>query len=187
MELHIIRHTTPDVAPGICYGQSDISLSDSFTREMQVIRTKTGLLEPDVVFCSPLQRCRLLAQSLFHKQTIRYRDELMEMNFGQWELKAWDAIPMAELQTWMDDFYGQVPPDGESFHNLSLRVNHFIDDLLHLPVSSKVAIVTHSGCMRVMLMKWLSIPPSHLFNLKLQYGAVIRVSMQGESTNIEFL
>ena len=30
MRLHFIRHTRPDIARGVCYGQSDIPLASSF-------------------------------------------------------------------------------------------------------------------------------------------------------------
>ncbi|HMV17720.1 MAG TPA: phosphoglycerate mutase, partial [Rhodocyclaceae bacterium] len=29
MELHLIRHPRPDVAPGVCYGQTDVGLAES--------------------------------------------------------------------------------------------------------------------------------------------------------------
>ena len=31
MELHLIRHPRPDVAPGVCYGRSDLGLAESAT------------------------------------------------------------------------------------------------------------------------------------------------------------
>lgn len=33
MRLHFIRHTRPDIARGVCYGQSDIPLAASFAEE----------------------------------------------------------------------------------------------------------------------------------------------------------
>ena len=33
MLIHLIRHTTPDIETGICYGQTDLDVSDSFEKE----------------------------------------------------------------------------------------------------------------------------------------------------------
>ena len=33
MEVTFIRHTSVDVPPGVCYGQSDVPLRDSFEQE----------------------------------------------------------------------------------------------------------------------------------------------------------
>ncbi len=37
MEIYLIRHTTPKIAQGICYGQSDLELASNFDDEMASI------------------------------------------------------------------------------------------------------------------------------------------------------
>ena len=187
MEIYLIRHTTPEVGTNICYGQSDIGLAGSFASESQAIQDELNGFTPDVVFSSPLKRCHLLAQTLFHTQTASLSDDLMEMDFGQWEMLPWNDIPMAELQPWMDDFYFSAPPGGESFDALNRRVARFLTSLKKLPAESKIAVVTHSGCLRAFLMQWLTIPHTHIFNLRLEYGAVLKTTVAGEVTNVQFL
>ena len=56
MLIHIIRHTTPDIAKGICYGQTDLALASSFYEERELLTSK--LLDSyDAIYTSPLQRC----------------------------------------------------------------------------------------------------------------------------------
>ena len=38
MEIAIIRHTTPDVDKGVCYGHADVLLKDTFAAEFQVMQ-----------------------------------------------------------------------------------------------------------------------------------------------------
>ncbi len=187
MEIFVIRHTTPEVGTNICYGRSDIGLASSFALEAETIREKLNGFFPDVVFSSPLKRCHLLAQTLFPTQTASLSDDLMEMDFGRWEMLPWNEIPMAELQPWMDDFYLKAPPGGESFEALNRRAVRFLDSLQEFHAESKIAVVTHSGCLRAFLMQWLAIPYTNIFNLKLPYGALLRVTIQGEATNVQFL
>lgn len=84
MEIYLIRHTTPDIEKGICYGQSDIPLKDTFPSEVKNI-LKSIPKHFDKVYSSPLQRCTQLANYIDQNNTIDNR--LMELNFGSWELK----------------------------------------------------------------------------------------------------
>lgn len=60
--LYLIRHTRPDIPPGVCYGQLDIGLADSFDEEAANI---LNWLPPlDIIITSPLLRTRKLAEYL---------------------------------------------------------------------------------------------------------------------------
>ena len=66
MEITLIRHTSVDVPPGVCYGQTDLPLKDSFEQEAAITlsRLKASLPEEeyfDHAFTSPLTRCVHLA------------------------------------------------------------------------------------------------------------------------------
>src|SRR5690606_42086613 len=104
MEIHLIRHTKPDIEAGICYGQSDIQLATSFDKEWTEIRKKLPL-NVDRLFTSPLSRCTKLSERLAaHFGLLPEKDvRLMEMNFGDWEMKKWDDIDQRELNAWMND------------------------------------------------------------------------------------
>src|SRR5581483_10134224 len=110
MEIYLIRHTTPHIEKGICYGQSDIPLADSFQQELdkllQFLPEKV-----DVVYSSPLLRCRQLAQHIYSEKEIILDDKLMEMNFGDWELKKWNNIDQQKLNEWMVDFVNVKVPN----------------------------------------------------------------------------
>lgn len=40
MDIYLIRHTTPDVPPGTCYGQSDVDVAASFMDEFSALHPK---------------------------------------------------------------------------------------------------------------------------------------------------
>ena len=66
MEITLIRHTAVDVPPGVCYGQTDVPLKDSFEQEAAATleRLKASMPEGgtfDHVYTSPLTRCVRLA------------------------------------------------------------------------------------------------------------------------------
>ena len=37
MEIYLIRHTTPLIEKGICYGQTDLDITESFEEEVSMI------------------------------------------------------------------------------------------------------------------------------------------------------
>jgi len=40
MKVHLIRHTTPDIDSGVCYGQTDLEVANTFADERDVIHAK---------------------------------------------------------------------------------------------------------------------------------------------------
>ena len=103
MEIILVRHTTPDIERGICYGQADIGLADNYKNEIkQVIKQLPENIGNYTCYSSPLQRCKTLAESITN--TITFDDRLKELNFGDWELKSWDAINSEALDNWMTNF-----------------------------------------------------------------------------------
>ena len=86
MEIYLVRHTKVAVPPGIVYGHTDVSLSDSFEEEAAVVRKKVEGICFDAVWSSPLSRCVRLANYCGFRN-IQTDDRLKELNFGEWELK----------------------------------------------------------------------------------------------------
>ena len=64
MKLTLIRHTSLQIEPGICYGQSDIDVAASFANEVANTKKKLVELTFDAIYTSPLQRCVKLAEAL---------------------------------------------------------------------------------------------------------------------------
>ena len=58
MNVTLIRHTRVNVAPGMCYGRTDVDVAASFPEEAERVRTAISEQRFDAVWSSPLQRCR---------------------------------------------------------------------------------------------------------------------------------
>lgn len=170
--IHLIRHTKPDIAPGICYGQLDLDVADSFEDEASNILRCLPPLE--LILSSPLLRTRRLGQHMARARRCELRNDarLMEKHFGHWEGKAWDDIARSEIDAWAADVTGYAPPGGESAQQVMLRVQTFMSDLAHLPQQS-IAVVAHGGSIRAMLALIAGIPLVNTLNWQIEYGAVI--------------
>ena len=92
MEVTFIRHTSVDIPPGVCYGQSDVPLRDSFEQEAAITseNLKTYRRQGrdfDHVYTSPLSRCVRLATYCGYPDAERDK-RIMEINFGDWECRS---------------------------------------------------------------------------------------------------
>nr|WP_321451787.1 alpha-ribazole phosphatase [uncultured Carboxylicivirga sp.] len=186
-EVLLIRHTTPEVEKGICYGQLDLDVTTNFPQEASEIAKTIDGFYPEVIYSSPLQRCQKLANHLFPNKDIITDERITEMSFGQWEGQKWEGIERFTMEQWSNDFLNQSPPDGEKFSELLNRTNNFFE---HIEQSDKkyLAVVTHSGVIRSALHKYLAIPPKNIFNLELHFGCIIKITFNGSNYyQVEFL
>ena len=181
MEIYLVRHTTPEIEKGVCYGQSDIGIGGDFEKERTTILTKLRFSKNTKIYSSPLQRCKLLAQSFGYP--VNYDKRLMELDFGQWELKAWDKIPKTQIAPWMDDFVHVRTTNGESYKDLEERVLDFFDEVTKLE-KTQVIIVTHAGVMRVLLARLTKTSLKDSFSISLLYGHVVKIQKTDQGFKI---
>ncbi len=172
MEIYLVRHTTPNIEKGICYGQSDIGITESFDAEVIKIHQNIPISEISKIYCSPLQRCKLLAQTC--NKPIFFDNRLKEMDFGDWELKSWNTINPKELDPWMKDFVTTKVPNGESYIQLQKRMLDFYADL-NLLSDEKIIIITHAGPIRALLSYLRNIDLKDSFSINVTYGEVIKI------------
>ncbi|HEX9513765.1 MAG TPA: alpha-ribazole phosphatase family protein [Puia sp.] len=200
-EIYLIRHTTPAVAKGICYGQTDLDITESFHEEAAVIRQylPEGIVS---VHSSPLQRCSRLASHLFPAHPIVLHDELMEIHCGEWEMRGWDDLPKEEIDPWMKDFVQVRIPGGESYLDLHQRVTRCYETIRTGSSATReastaaascsdagpLAIVAHGGVIRSILSSITNTPLIDSFKVfSLHYGCVIRLFGETDLLQYEML
>lgn len=185
MEIYLIRHTTPLVEKGTCYGQADLDVTESFFNEASVIsQYLPGNIKK--VYTSPLQRCHKLASHLFPQHKLIHQDDLKEINCGGWELKLWNEIPQEIVMPWMNDFVNVRIPGGESYLDLFDRTVNCFKQISTQPLPA--AIVTHGGVIRSILSYITNTPLIDSFRVfKLEYGCLIKLSVTDNNISHEII
>ena len=186
MNLHLIRHTSLDIASGICYGQSDVDVSSDFGSERDALEEKLAHIQFDAVYTSPLQRCAKLAHAL-NLGKMQTDERLKELHFGDWEMQAWDSIPRDLFDTWANDYANLSPPNGESFSQLYARTKEFLEEVNNHSHGKNVAVVTHGGVIRTILADVLNIPLKGLFRMVIDHASVTQISFDGAVPRIHFV
>lgn len=182
MDIYLVRHTTPKIEKGICYGQSDLDLADNYSEEFKAVLNKIPKKNNYQVISSPLKRCDLLANAF--ETSIVYDERLKELNFGDWELMPWNDIPKEKIDPWMKDFVKVQVPNGESYVQLAARVTSFLKDLIASEDNKNTIIVSHAGPIRALLAGILDIPLEKSFSINIQYGDVFHLRKESGSLKV---
>ena len=186
MDIYLIRHTKTATEPGLCYGRTDVPLSDSFAEDVYTIKTKLPEVSNDtVIVASPLSRCTELAEVF--GCPFQTDERLLEIDFGAWENRRFDQLNPAQVKYWADNFVTVSPPGGESFKGLCRRVADFWDELISIQNVRLVLLITHAGVIRALLAHILQIPPANAFKLQVEAGSVHKLQHLHDYTYIQYL
>jgi len=190
MQIYLIRHTPPAVAAGTCYGQSDLLPDHSYPSEFAKLLEHLQASKPQHIYSSPLQRCRLLAQDLaahFQLPAPDLHPELMEMNFGAWEMQAWQDIELESLTRWSQNLLSFAPPGGECLSAMALRVRGLYRRLLEQGSSGNPLVVTHAGVMRIIIADILGVELQNIFDphykIALGYSSVLQLQLGAQGVS----
>lgn len=152
MKLWLLRHAPVQLAPGLCYGASDVPADDALSRRAALVAA--AILPRGLpVLVSGLGRARQLAaylQSLRPDLSpMRVDARLNEMNFGCWELQPWAAVPPAEFDAWLADFANHRFGGVESTQQVIDRVAAVLADMqASLGTNGQALWITHAGVIR---------------------------------------
>lgn len=151
--LYLVRHLAPQVAGGVCYGRSDLACApESIAAARPLLRARLPAGAP--MFSSPLRRCADLAAALVGESVI-LDARLMELDFGAWELRAWDQIAQVDIDAWAADVVHYRPGGAENVLEMAARIHAFYTQLPGGPVT----IICHAGAIRLLAACHRSLDP----------------------------
>jgi alpha-ribazole phosphatase len=150
MKIVLIRHPTPVIAAGVCYGRLDVAAEPEAAIEVHRRALDACAAGVSRIWTSPARRCQELARSLAQSLAVTAIADprLQELDFGSWEGKFWDGVARAELDAWAASPLTFAPPGGESGTELIARVHDFHDDLRRH--QQACIVVSHGGPLKIL-------------------------------------
>lgn len=170
MRITLIRHTTLNIEPGICYGQTDVPVSANFSAELARLSPKLSDLNFDAIYTSPL---------------LNQDDRLKELHFGDWEMRAWDSIQRDVFDVWANDYAHLAPPNGETFNALQQRAKSFVEEVSRHSQYQHICVVTHGGLIRALVADALELPLKRLFRIQVDYASVTQLEFDFTEANAD--
>ena len=146
----------------------------------------------NMVYASPSTRTFMTAQAIAESTgaQVQLLEALKERPFGIWSGLYFDEIAQkypADYQAWKEDPIGFVPRDGESIHDLSLRVVKQVSRLVARHAGEAVVLVTHVGPIRVCVANAVGIPIDRYRQITVDYGSVSRIDFGKKQNNLIYL
>ncbi len=165
-----LRHPTPDVPAGTCYGQTDLDIAEIGHEQIEKAMETTPKVKR--IMASPALRCRKLAKTLAERDsvTITFDPRLWEMNMGEFEGKLWSEIDREVSAEWFKDPFQNRAPGGESFLDVQTRVLEALE-----LADMETAIVCHAGVIRATQMAWENKTFREVFDEMPPYAEPVRI------------
>ena len=197
-QVFLIRHPKPDIAPGICYGSSDIqpipeALQAAYLRLDNILPAHAQIIS------SPLTRCAQLASLLSQTtRTCTFDPRLAERCCGAWELQTWDQVlpwqhaqhqqvPRAELDAWAADFMDYAAPGAESVRHMQARVLAGWADYSGPSELPTRVLITHAGPIQVLLAHLTGVELSANPIAEVACGSVVLLTLTGGRWGFEMI
>ncbi|MEO0327516.1 MAG: histidine phosphatase family protein [Pseudomonadota bacterium] len=165
-----LRHPTPDVPTGTCYGQTDLDIAEIGHQQIERAMELTSPVQH--ILASPALRCRKLAETLAIRDNVEisYDERLWEMHMGEFEGMLWSEIDREKSAEWFTDPFNNRTPGGESFKDVQERVLLALEN-----ANTQTAIVCHAGVIRATQMHWEDKTFREVFDAMPPYAEPIRI------------
>lgn len=177
-DIYLLRHG--DIGSEKRYiGKTDICLSPVGERQIRELRKKITTLKFDLLYASPLLRCRQTAGRLELDQPIHYDERLREIDFGAWEGKTFAEISATDphgVAQWSEGDTDFNFPEGEKIGDFRRRITAF-GHKLHTISGQNILIISHGGVIRHLICNLLHLPYEKYLIFQIDYGRISHVQL----------
>ena len=188
-----IRHGSTDYPEDRIYkGDNGPALNEE--GRLQAERLGAWLKGNDIVavVVSPSTRTIETATPIVKSLGIEYKimGELKERGFGIWEGLTFSEIEKRYpegLSKWKIDPVSYIPEGGETIIDIQKRVNSVVQWVLQEYKGKKVAVVSHTGPIRVIITQALQIPMINYRHLQIHPGSATRIDYGTIAANLIYL
>lgn len=147
----------------------------------RLARLAAHLPHDAVVVSSDLSRAVTTADAIAHSRARLDPDpDLREIHFGTWEMRNWDTIEdQAHLRRFWDEPGDVRPPGGESWHEVTARVDRATQKLIKAHPDRDLVIVAHLGVILTRVQQALRIGAYEAFSHKIDNLSVTELHHSG--------
>lgn len=156
LKIHLIRHGATDAnVLGQYIGcKTDTPLSPEGLNELRLLKENIEYPQIDLLYSSPMLRCKQTGAVLFPDKEIIAVENLKEYDFGSFEGKtAAELEANPDFLSWASGKL-QAPPEGESntefIKRLCIGLNQIVLDMLEKDVES-AGVIMHGGAIMMLL------------------------------------
>lgn len=177
-KLILVRHgETSYTVQGKYCGHEDVPLNEAGKEQARRLRESIKGVAIDTVYSSDLTRCLQTATIVFPDKTITKHKSLREIDFGAFSGHTFKEVEKKYpgiYKTWMEDPANVKIPNGESIQDLTKRVKDAFKEITSGNPGKNVAIVSHGGPLRIMLLGLQKKGPDKFWEIE-QYTTALNI------------
>ena len=157
INITLIRHGKTEANKRKAYlGITDEPLSEEGIAELEGYKKNGKYPKADIVYTSPMIRCRQTAEILYPETSVNIVEEFAEINFGIFEMKNYkDLEDSIEYRKWVDSMCTSKIPKGESLQKFICRTRNGLKritpELQSYEDEAEVVFVVHGGTIMSLL------------------------------------
>jgi probable phosphoglycerate mutase len=183
--FHLLRHGEHGLLGRVLAGRMPgVGLTERGRAEIAAVAERLAGEQIAGLYASPLQRTRESAEILAARLglPIEFRDELIELDFGEWTGATFDAIRAdPRWVAWSTQRSLARIPGGESMRQVQRRVVEALLEIAERHHERSVAVVSHGDVIRAALVFTLGMPLDFYNRIEVAQGSVstIRIDPGG--------
>jgi broad specificity phosphatase PhoE len=187
--FHLLRHGEHVMRGSVLAGRTPgVGLSATGRAEIAAVAERLADEKIEAVYSSPLQRTRETAEILAARldMPVNYREDLLELDFGEWTGLTYDAVRRDERwQLWSLCRSIATVPGGESMRQVQERAVRALCELRLTHPDGTVLIISHGDVIRAALLFALGMPLD--FFSRIEIGLASLSSIHIDNTGVRVL
>jgi probable phosphoglycerate mutase len=182
--IFLIRHGETPLTPMKKFsgdGPLNPQLTEEGLAQAELVATAIAKLKPEFIIASPLNRTKQTAEAISRATGLQiYFDEAwIECSFGIWDGLSIEEVKEkypADYEAWVSSTAFSAP-QGESYDEVSFRIDAALEAIVATYPGQRVAVVTHNGTIKTAAKLAIGAPPEAIFHIDVSPCSITTISM----------
>jgi broad specificity phosphatase PhoE len=179
--FHFLRHGEHGLLGKVLAGRMPgVGMTERGRAEIASQAERLAREKIAAIYASPLQRTRETAEIVSARLSlsIEFRDDLLELDFGEWTGATFDAIRAdPRWQAWSTQRSLAAIPGGESMRAVQQRIVAAIIELNERHLHETVVLASHGDVIRAALLYALGMPLDFYNRIEIGQGSISTISL----------
>ena len=186
--LHFLRHGEHGLLGRVLAGRMPgVGMTERGRAEIASQAERLAAEKIAAIYASPLQRTRETAEIVAARLglPIEFRDDLIELDFGEWTGATFDSIRAdPRWQAWSTQRSLATIPGGESMRAVQQRVVAAVIELNERHLHETVVLVSHGDVIRSALVYALGMPLDFYNRIEIAQGSISTIRLDASGIRI---
>jgi broad specificity phosphatase PhoE len=180
--FHFLRHGEHGLLGKVLAGRMPgVGMTERGRAEIASQAERLAREKIAAIYASPLQRTRETAEIVSARLSlsIEFRDDLLELDFGEWTGATFDAIRAdPRWQAWSTQRSLAAIPGGESMRAVQQRIVAAMIELNERHLHETIVLASHGDVIRCVLLFALGMPLDFYNRIEIGQGSISTIQIQ---------